>query len=234
MGTISYTISSNYDRGGEATRINNSIESDTTVEDFSNVCKNNPGYSFDKGQLKTGITPLARAAYKGNVALIEHIAKNGNDSLFSIADNVDGQTPLHWAIRCEDEEKGYLAAKKLIQMKAPIKIVTRYHMGTWGVMPKTPSPKGASLTETPLELALQLEKTRIAALLLLMGDANAKVNDPISLCTLEKAEAIVRAKCEKLFNTKHALHEFIVNKQIDCDVASTIHNIFMNELISLR
>ena len=152
----------------ETVQINREITETTSKSDFEKLCSRFPHFTLDCGGVCAD-TVLATAVIKGNIPLIEEIAKKGmklikeltSDSvnpLFLIRDTLRGFTPLHLASTCEDKEKGYLAAKTLVKMGSPVNIAQYID-----------SPNLSGFFVTPLDTALEEENIKIATFLLRQG-----------------------------------------------------------------
>ena len=176
------------------TEIVHFIQADTTPAEFDTKRGEFPLYRLYYGG-KCNWTALAVAASKGNIPLIEHIFAIGGKSLLFMA-NFSHETPLHCACACEDQEKGYLAAKKLIQLGTPVNIAEKLEI----------DGGNGFYFQKPLDTALANGNIKIATMLLRLGGI-AKLVDPSPkmLATLEEARKQIMTDNEKLFKIGTAL-----------------------------
>ena len=146
-----------------------------------------------------GLTALALAALEGNVALITFIVKTGGKDLLLIGDCFG--TPLHWACLCSNKEKGYLAAKKLIQLGSPVNIANVLEQkNSDGILQ-------LDFRDTPFETALQRECIQIATMILRLGGIARP--DHYS----EKSIATLEATRKEIMKENVMLFKLIMSKQ---------------------
>jgi ankyrin repeat protein len=171
------------------------IKSTTIPKNFSEEMAKLSNYRLKMGT-RSSIPALSMAAFRGNVDLIDHIVKIGGKALLTVGDCMEEGSPLHWACSCSNFETGYLAAKKLIQLGAPINIAQKFEQK---------DSKGniqIEVYETPLEIALgKIGRTKIATLLLRLGGiARAEyLKNPRAQRNLEAAKKKIMTENEKLF-----------------------------------
>ncbi|MBA2369514.1 MAG: ankyrin repeat domain-containing protein [Candidatus Protochlamydia sp.] len=130
----------NIDQYGEEHDFYKSITSNTSTNEFLNKWESYPEITLRTGVGRLGATPLHIAAERGNIELINFIISIGGKTLLNTHDSYN-RTPLHCAIECKDQDKGYLAATRLIALGTFIDIV-----------PENPQCKS---NPTPLECALR-------------------------------------------------------------------------------
>jgi hypothetical protein len=165
----------------DATKIINFIQSDTSTDNFDKECTKFPGYVLDHANYGWGWTALAKAVEVGNIILTKHIITlyKGDCSLFLFTLVHESASPLHLASKCEDPEKGYLAAKTLVQMGSPVNITRNY--------------TGYNHS-TPLDYALCAGNIKIASFLLRQGGISFYSHkNPISW-ELAKKESITEGE----------------------------------------
>jgi len=176
-----------------ATQLCDFIKPTTTAEEFSDELAKYPDFKLNYGG-QLGYTVLAQAAYKGNAALIEHIVNLGDKTLFFIG-TYSYHSPLHCACSCENVDAGYLAAKKLVQLGAPINIVHEY----W--CENEDGVEEVHFFNTPLEHALSKGCIKITAMLLRIGGIVPKITEK-KLATYESAKKELMTKQEMLFKAQ--------------------------------
>lgn len=177
-----------------AARIVDFIKEDTTPEAFDEECRKYKYYKLSAGSPEHQLqTALGAAASVGNIALVDHIAKNDFSLLYLSTKKC--QTPLHCAIECKNRKNGYEIVKKLISFEAPINIV------------RVISP-GNKYSLTPLETALIDGNFQSAAFLFRNGGVvteEIKATNPKVSGNLEIVKKIVQSENKKavLFKLQH-------------------------------
>jgi hypothetical protein len=189
MSFTDFTIRTGTEGWTEACRMTKCIKPTTTVKEFS---KTLDLYAL-RAEAEGGYTVLAKAAEMGNVALIEHIVNIGGKVLLLIGNNSNYWpiSPLHCACKCVDLQAGFFAAKKLIQLGTSINLVGR-------LMCNRGNGYTLEFTSTPLEKALELGCTKIAAMLLRLGGIFRNLNEK-QLATLEEVKKELMNSQELLF-----------------------------------
>ncbi len=99
-----------------AYQVNQSIMETTTVEQFLQICRENPAFRIEVGSV-VDRTVLHQAAHKDNFPLMEHICKIAP----TLINRVSGfqHTPLHEVAK----HGNFDAAKMLIDMRAAVNVV---------------------------------------------------------------------------------------------------------------
>lgn len=100
----------------------NFISFTTQPDDFDFFVSQHPNYKIEYGGA-SGWNAVGRAAYYGNVKLVEHIINKYGKHLINLG-NFFGWTPLFCAANCSDIDAGYEVCKKLIEMGANVNIAS--------------------------------------------------------------------------------------------------------------
>lgn len=182
------------------------VTKETTPEQFDQRIAKIPNFQFDQG-MRHDYTPFAYAAHMGNIRLMCHIFYKAGvlgPSLLKIG-NEFGFTPLHAAATCQDEDKGLLAAKTLINWGTKVNIGT-----SW-----TPNEKTLPIGFSPLWLAATSNKVALAKLLI----ENGALVDPQPID--EKGNSIAKPKytplgqkiIDQIMEDRKTLRFFIMTMQ---------------------
>lgn len=198
-----FSISPSNNAPGSADKIVDFIQESTGRVAFDSECRKYKDYTLSSGS-KNQQTALGKSALVGNVALIDHIMQKEDPSSLPFL-GTTCLTPLHCAIKCENKEKGHQVAKRLIQFRAPINIVTEVFYGK-------------SYSMTPLEMALKEGNIPIAATLLRAGgivreEFRNPIKNPEVPGNLKKAEELIELQNQKAIFFK-LQHQKTVPKEI--------------------
>lgn len=168
------------DWNDKASDVIDSIKRSSSSDEFKELCEKNPNYKLNIAG-SGGWTALHRAVLNGNLDVIDHIISLRDKSLFTLALDTNGPTPLHLSCTHKDTATGLSMVEKLLPW-TPVNIVK-----------KTGGP-------TPLEKALIYKKIEIATLLLRHGGiARREQMQKESYETLESAKKEIMTDNEKLF-----------------------------------
>lgn len=194
-----------------AMTIVSSISDKTTPDQFTELCNQHPLFKLTMGG-NCGFTALAAAADAGNSALIKRFHEIGGDTLFYIVENRDF-TPLHCAVTCFSEYKGYFAALTLITLGMPVNIIhnpepLKISLVGLIILDQVGNKKPA---ETPLELALEHKKFKIAMMLARIGGIARE-----EILGTERANRYAEVKREiDIQNKKLFLLKMMLNEKSD-------------------
>lgn len=152
---------------------------------------------------------LNRAARDGNIYEIKRIVDIEGPLSFLQGDYLQ-YTPLHATALCKDQKSGYFAAKKLLQLGCPVNIAGDAHH-----------------VFTPLDIALDKGKLKIAVLLLRNGGIPLKHHSCKSKETLGCAKKRIMKKTELIF-AMHCMHilmpQDIVNTVLQLSIKLELHD----------
>lgn len=143
------------------------ITKDIPPEDFDQLVRMFPGYSFSQGG-NCGWNALGIAAYEGNSELVGHIAKKAKEEILNMGNDF-GWTPLFCASLCTDVDCGYRAAQVLIDRGADINLATSQECDGCISAPSEATPLWAAV-----------EKTKNVALIKLLLKNGAVANPELS------------------------------------------------------
>jgi ankyrin repeat protein len=137
------------------------IDANTTPQEIFEYLKT-PSVSIHSKGTPRGFTIFAKAAYMGNVDLIDCIYTLGGKALLFTPDE-SGAFPLHMACRRKND-LGCAAAKKLVQLGTPVNIRNdSFKDIEFNIKLRNQSDKN------PLEEAINYKNIKTAAMLLRLG-----------------------------------------------------------------
>lgn len=169
------------------------IRSRTTPEELSEKLKEFPDYRFNKISIHEGRlnwTALSCASKKGNALLAQYIIECGGPSLMTTG-TLNELFPLHYAVTCKSSKRGYKTVEKLIQLGNPVNLVGTSRKEIAGIVHYDNGP-------TALEVAIRLNRSKIASLLIRMGGIVTN-KALMKTKTAKKALKRIKNENEKLF-----------------------------------